>query len=227
MKIRLVPILVSTFVALAGLPGILDAEPTPEWQEVQPVAKQTDPLVFYFTGTINAQDVGLGTSEPFEMAYIFSPNLTPEPLTPNAVNYSPLSTVVLKVAGECARFNISATDPAVRGGITVFNDVQVVFGDRTILEDSYDVRVETSQEAPSPPLLFGREFSFARFLLIDERGKMLGDTSLPLSPDFAKAAQSYQLSVDLRDPSEDTVSLSGFGTTFKLKAMKKTEKLPC
>ena len=141
---------------------------------------------FQYTTTIDATPAGGAPDAPVRITYRFDTGLAPggEPSETFAA-YGPLNRVIVQIGDQCVALSGAGTE------ITVFNDAG------NTPEDSYDVRADAP--ATTGKSLFGLEFRFFRFLLVDPGATMFADTSLPSTPAFAAGAGFQQIQFNLMD----------------------------
>lgn len=146
---------------------------------------------FQFTTTVDATTVGGDAAAPLRILYQYNPDLAagsgPIGAGETFASYGPLEKVIVEVGDQCVSFSGDGT------GITVFNNAGTTF-----VEDSYDVRADVP--ATVGKQLFGLDFTFTRFLLVDSAATMFTSTALPTSPAFADEADFQQTVIELADP---------------------------
>ena len=151
---------------------------------------RASPVIFQYATTIDTTDFGGGPGTPLVVTYEFDSALADGsgpvgPIDSTSGSYGPL-TMQIQLGGE--------TVSAAGGGISVFDNAG-----SSIIEDSYDVRPDDDSFSGQ---LLGRDVGFFRFLIVDSDRNMFNSTALPLSPDFATAADYQQVEFDFADGSE-------------------------
>ena len=170
-----------TGAALGCCAAILLASPT--------TRLLADDVTFQFTTTISATPVGGPANAPLVVTYTFNSQLAIG-TGPGTDSYGPLR-MKIEVGDQ------SVTAFGLNSGILVGNN----WGGGT--EDGYQPQVDNSADVSGQ--LFGLDFMFFRFLLVDTDGTMLTSSELPLSPDFASGADFIQVIIALYDPTTGEV----------------------
>jgi len=171
-------------------------------------AHAQSPLTFVFTSTVDMAQVGGQPDAPVVVTYTFDPALAPGSgpfgSGPYFASYGP-SELTIEIGGERQTFSGPGT------GITVFNDAGT-----TIVDDSYDVRVEFPF-GQSHPFLGQNLLSF-RFLLVDSDRAMFSSTALPTTPALAGSVDTAYVDIMLQNEFGMTTLLSTGGRPFTLTA---------
>ena len=151
-------------------------------------------IVFQFRTTIDASPAGGPVDAPLVMTYAFDSNLQspPDPLGFRA-GYGPLAGMVLQIGDQVVTYSdqghADQTGPA--------SEIEV---NLPATEDVYGVLAEEYSGTVITGTFYGLEFQSIECWLIDSDAQMLGSLALPLTPDFAKAADFLWIQVALRDP---------------------------
>jgi hypothetical protein len=137
-------------------------------------------LTFRFETTMDTTAYGGAANTPLSVLYTFD-STAPNGSGPGAVDSTSGSYAMLNLEIRLGDQFTSASGAGMSNGISLFNDTG------PYIEDGY----EALSVGPFSGQIFGRDIHYFVFQLTDKNHTMFSDTSLPLSPDFAAAAD-YQ-----------------------------------
>lgn len=171
---------------------LIAAALTASWLALQVGAA---PVTFRFSMTVDVTKLGGAPETPLIVTYTFDSELPQDTggwagIPDQFTSYGPLTAIDIQLGDQLASASTGSILISVASGGDIF----------TPPGSAYDVRTENFPDELIEGQLLGRNVEFFRFTLADNTAPtMLHDLALPLSPEFALAADQLYLDLSFTD----------------------------